>query len=342
MKYRLVYLMVGLLFLMTACVTASSEPVKPAGGAGFLGIKSDDIEVDTEKAFKGADEVVIGSFKVGFVEYKKASATAGGGFLSGGGFGGKSKAKIRLSGVSDETKQAITNAAYEDFVVMLQNAGYTVIDRERLMGSEPFSQAETYPAPYQTEDSALAMYCTLNYYVPSGFQGVHFFMQDGISGVGGWGMKYPNSAAIEFAAQSGIRVLAINLLVDFANTEGSGGSFRSTSSVTVGEGLSVRHGSGLQFIGGHMGTFSTANGRVYLGQPVYSTENYADEVADVTPEGNKVVEGAVNVLSAVLGGGANVTKEFEVRADQEKYSQIVSSLIKDADQAIVDTMSRLR
>ena len=124
LKYSL---LVALSVSLAACVggpSASNGVQKRAEAkSGFLGMqKTDAIVATTPAAFKNANNVVIGSFLVGFATYKTDSAKAGGG-LTGNGFGGKSTAKSTLNGISDATMQAITDKAYNDFVASLKAKG---------------------------------------------------------------------------------------------------------------------------------------------------------------------------------------------------------------------------
>ena len=315
----------------------------PATSTGFLGKKRSDVEVDTGKAFAGAQQVVIGGFKVGFVEHKKMKAKAGGGFL-GSGFGGKSLAKVTLTGVDQATRQAIADAAYADFVSGLRAAGYDVVDRDVLLSSEAFSGAKTHATPYETNDSSLAVGADITYYVPSEFGGkIRIFMSDALGTGGALGWSNPSSAASKFAHErdGSIRVLAVNYLVDFANSESYGGMHTSTSSVSVYQGLSVKPSSGVGIIGGHGGTFSTAIGALRLGQAKYSTETFG-EVVDVTSSASKTTETVVNVASALLGGGTNISRRYEVQADAGRFAALSGSVLVEANTALVEQMTALR
>lgn len=336
-------LLTAALGLAGCAATGGSGGSAPGTSTGFLGKKRSDVEVDKGKAFADTKKVVIGGFKVGFVEHKKMKAKAGGGFL-GSGFGGKSMAKVTLTGVDEATRQAIVDAAYTDFVTGLREAGYEVIDRRVLLSSEAFSGAKAHMTPYETDDSTLAVGADATYYVPSEFAGkIRVFMSDALGTGGALGWSNPSSAASKFAAERDgtVRVLAVNYLIDFANSESYGGTHTSTSSVSVYQGVSVKPDSGLGIIGGHGGTFSSAIGTLRLGQAKYSTKSFG-EVVDVTSSASKTTETVMNVASALLGGGTNVSRRYEVQADADRFAALSGSVLTEANAALLEQMAALR
>lgn len=129
---------------LTACsVTSTNEVMKPAEQrGGFMGLSTaDEIKVEREAPFKGAQKVAIASFKIGFVHGKIESRKAG------RGYGGKSSAGIKLKGVEQGTMQAITDAAYADFVTRMKQAGYTLVDRATLKAQADFAKAKPETSP---------------------------------------------------------------------------------------------------------------------------------------------------------------------------------------------------
>lgn len=323
---------------VTACqfsVKADKGATAPKASTGFLGIKKSDLDIKTPKAFAGTKAVAVGSFKVGFVEAGGASAKASG-------FGGRSSAKVKLIGIDDATRQKITDTAYEDFLTQLESHGYTVSDRAALLGSDRFSKAKTIAAPYRTDNAGAALGAEVVYFQPSSFPQMHLFLEDGVTGfANAFGFGNPSVAANEYASKSGAKVLVVTLLVDVANADTHGGRFTSTSAVKVGQGLSVKPGSGIALLGGGGGTFQTSNGTVRLGQPQFSTETFG-EMVDVTSGAAKSVELASNVASALLGGGTNISRKFELRADPVKFTEATSQLLKNTNGALVNAMAELR
>ena len=332
--------MVAAALLVAGCaVTSKAGGTAARTQKGFLGTKKAELDVTTDKAFAGVQQVVIGSFKVGFTDTKKSSAKAGGGFMSSG--MGHASAKMELTGVSDELRQQITDAAYADFVAALEQAGYQVVDRAQLLSHEAFAKTKSFPSPHKINNSPFAIGHEITYFAPSSFPALHLFASDGAGLGGGIGSSNPSAGAIDFASKTGIKVLSVNYITDFANADAHGGGFAMHASVAVGQGLSIRPGSGVELLGGQGGTFSKANGMIHLGQPVYSTEQFA-EVLGTTSAVNKSLQAAVNVTSVLLGGGSSTSRSFEVRANPEQFQAITTDLLQKSNKKIVDKMASLR
>lgn len=325
----------AVLLTLNGCVTTTNEGTVPGKSTGFLGRKQNDIKVTTDKAFAGAQKIAIGSFKVGFIEEGKSSAKAG------RGFGGKATAKLELTGVPDSVKQQITDAAYADFINQLKALGYEVIDYETLIQDADYAKSKAIDLPFKTDNSPYALGQEITYLAPSGFDGLRLFQKDGMGLKGGIGFNSPTMAAVKYAEQTGSKVVSVNYIVDFANAAGSGGSFRSTASVSVGQGLSVKPGSGVELIGGQGGTFSKNNGSIELGQPVFTTETFAEVIED-TSTANKSIQYAANAVSLLGGMGSNISRSYEIRANPEQYKTLVNGLLNETSSRLISEMAALR
>ena len=234
--------------------------------------------------------------------------------------------------------QAITDAAYADFLTQLQTQGYTVLDRNQLLSHAKFAKANADDAPIEIKSDAGKML----YFVPTELGNkAYFYMQDGIRSKGGFGFGNPSVATSVFADETGIRVLAVNYIIDFATAESYGAKHTSTSSVNVYQGISVKPGSQVALIGGSQGTFSTVNGSVSLGQPIYSTEKFG-ELTDVTSTAFKTTQVVTNVVSALGGLGTNKTSKYEVQADPAKYSSVTGGVLAKTNLAITEQMASVR
>ena len=287
--------------LTSACMGGPSATNSVSKGkersAGLFGMsKAEAVKVENKEAFKGMDKVVIGSFKIGFATYKTDSAKAGGG-LSGG-FGGKSTAKSTLLGIDDKTMQSITDQAYQQFVTDLKAKGYTIVDRNELLTNKTFADVKTYPNPY--EDSSGGLFGSnskTKYFTPTAFgDKMHIFMGEIGGTMGGFAFGNPSVAAMEYARESGVKVLNVVYVVDYANADSYGGWARTSSAVEIGQGITiVPEFSRLTLIGNSGGTFSNGNGTISLGQPISSEKEFAT-VKNVNSEAYKAAEVAVNVV----------------------------------------------
>lgn len=330
--------------VLTACggVSGTSGVTSAKKETGLFGVEKEAVSVDTAKAFAGTKDVVIGGFLIGYDIKSSASNKAGGG-LMGSGFGGKSSAKMELTGVSNDTLQKVTDAAYADFVADLKAQGYNVVDRSSLINSKEFSGTNKKPNPFiSTGGGILTAAAETRYFAPSSFDGVRFFMGDVQGETGGFGSSNPSMGATEFSAKAGNpRVIHVRYVLDFANADGHGSWASSTSSLQVGQGLSVAAGSSLGIIGGQMGTFSTNVGKITLGQPVGSDKTFG-EVVDTTTDGHKVAEVATNIIGTLGGIGSNSSKHFEVKADSAKFTAAAQEAIGKTNDTLVGKMGSLK
>lgn len=327
------------LSLLCSCTSVRSSDTASAPGerTGFLGSKKAQVEFQREEAFIGAQKVAIASFKIGYMEEGKAVAKAG------TGFGGKSTAALKLVGIDDALRQEVTDEIYRHFVSELQANGYEVIDRQKLLASEHFQKAKTYESPYRKESSLIGSSNELTYFTPSSFGGKMFIWPSDGLGMGGIGWSNPSAAASQYADKhpEGVRVLNVTYIVDFANADVSGGRWSTYSGVQIAQGLSVRPGSVVGITGGHGGTFSKKIGSATLGQPVYTTESFA-EVKDITSGAFKGVQIATNALSALTGGGTNQTRQFEIIADPQQYRSLCTDVLKQANTRLITAASSKR
>lgn len=330
------YLMLGAAAgLLSACAVKATDGATKAEevSGGLFGLaKADAFEVDTAGAFKAKQEVIIGGFQVNFLKEKRASNKAGGGLL-GGGFGGKSSANMDLVGVKEAQFVAITEAAYADFQKQLSAQGYRVADRSQLISHEDFSDVSSTPSPKREESSFFGADVTQTSVAPKAIGKLYG---------GGFGFSNYLAASAEFAEEQKTPVLFVTYTIDFANKAGGHGGWASTtSSLEVGQGISVAAGSGVQLIGGQMSTFSSAVGSVKLGQPISSTETFA-EVISTTSDAEAGLETAVNVVGMLGGIGTNQSRSFDVKADPAKYQAVTTKTLAEANAALVKKMAELR
>lgn len=333
-RSSLITLLVATTMLVGCAVKSTTGGTTPGeASSGFMGLsKTDDITVETGAAFKDKSQVVIGSFQVTFLEEKRASNKAGGGLL-GNGFGGKSTAKLDLVGVTPAYMQAITEAVYQDFLGKLASSGYSVADRGALVAHPDFTGVSADVSPKREESSFFGGDVTQTTVAPQAIGKIYG---------GGFGFSNPSMGAALFAEKANTPVLFVNYTVDFANMAGGhGGYFKTTSSVEVGQGISVPPGSGVTIIGGQSGTFSTTVGSVKLGQPVFSTTTFG-EVVNTTTDTEAGVETAMNVIGVLGGIGSNQTRSFEVRANPDSYAQVSANVMGDANTKLIGKMVALR
>lgn len=325
------------LFMLNGCATGGSGT-----GGGGLNSGATSVDANTGEAFSDLQKVVIGGFAVGFDTFKTESVKAGGGLL-GSGFGGKSTAKSTLTGVDEATMQAITDAAYKDFVRSLREAGYDVVNRKTLLQHESFKDTNTLGNPIKiSEGGMLGGGNETLYFAPSSFGGIKPFAGDIPGEVGGYGWSNPSSGAGKFATETSLPVLHIVYNVDFANSESYGGWHTSTSAINVEQGITVTPGrSRMEIIGGQGGTFSSDIGSLALSSPISSDKKFA-EIKDATSDTSKAVETVTNVIGTLGGVGSNKSRRFEFAANEKAYKEATLKALENTNALFLKEMQARR
>lgn len=111
--------------------------------------------------------------------------------------------------------------------------------------------------------------------------------------------------------------------------------------VSMGQGLSVRAGSGMTYTtlrGSRcVGYCPDATTSVKLGQAVHAEEAYGS-TQDVT---NSAVN-TIGVISGLLSGQSFSRKDLEIHADPDRYREIATKLLADANSALVGEIGKAR
>lgn len=320
-----------------AAVTATDDVKKPTEQrSGFMGMGvADEIKVEREGPFKGVEKVAIASFKVGFVHGKVESRRAG------RGFGGNATAGIELSGIDEAMMQAITDAAYEDFIARMAQAGYTVVPRQELQAQADFAKAKPEESPQRKSGSFFGDPTDITTFAPSSHGNMYWFDGESINNGGGFGFANATTAAMTQYGKTGIKVLSVYYVIDFAGADGYGGAFRTSAGVQVGQALTLAPGGGVTIMGGEGRVVANHFSHIKLGQPMYAEEKFGTMV-QTTSDVAKGVETGVNVVRAVAGIGTNQRRDFEVQADAERYSALSKDLLIKANTQLVERMASLR
>lgn len=324
---------------MTQGVTKAEKNHK----GGFMGLKKlAQVEVQTPAAFKAKKKIALANFTVGF-DIEKADSQKAGGGLMGNGFGGKSSAYSKLVGVDNVTMSVITEAAYADFTKKLKAAGYDVVGPQDVLANEAFSGTKTYDNPLvATSGGFMTAKNETRYFTPGVFGKNRSFMGSIPGETGGFAFSNPASAATKYVAATGVPVVYVTYKLTFANASGHGGWASSSSSVQVGQGLTMQAGvSRLGIIGGEGGTFSTALGSMSLGQPLSSDKAFAT-VEDSTTGVNKGVQVATNVIGLIGGVGTNSTRNYTFNARPADYKAAAMDVVTQTNDSFIAKMTSLR
>lgn len=306
------------LVLMPSAATAG-DPMK-VGGAG---------------AFKGAGEVVIGTFVVAFLVEKKDKLK-----LSGG---GAHNAKVLLKGVGPEDFQAVTDAAYQAFADKLTAQGYTVRDhkgfedvvaakaiqydngeaRGLFMGKGAKAQAVYYaptdhPAgPYATRDFSAAV-------VNGGFSRIRNALN-------------LETAMKAYAKENGVTVVNVMLVLDYADIEKYKSVFGSYRSITTSTSLAVVSDYSQLVVYSPSGSVGTVTLKQSVAMPgAFGT------LENSTSSGQKVgnaVAGAIGILGGV---GSFSSSQMTYSADAPEWRKGAIAVTGDASGQMIGRMTALR
>ena len=303
--------------------------------------KGNPVKVAKADAFKGVQNVVVGSFTIGFLTERTDSSKAGGGLL-GGGFGGKSKARSALQGIAAADMQAITDAAYEDFKAQLTAKGYTVAPHSELLSSGAFAKAKPASVPQNFSIPFEGDKADATYFAPTELGQIVFYPGDvlvgGFGAIGaGMAQGQAQMGTANFAKSAGKGVVNVLYLIDFADSEKYGGWFRSSSAVKVKAGLAIAPGASRL-------TFFAPSGKVgsiSLEEPVAVGGDFA-EVKDTTGGTAKAVEAVSNVIGILGGIGSNKSRKYSFVAAPDRYRTAATDAVKQANRRLVDQTAALR
>lgn len=266
-----------------------------AGAALIVGVQGsaasnqEPVKIEKPQAWKGVNQVVIGQFSVAF--FTKKVDYDGGGFLS---MSDKGKAVGHLTGLTNEQFQAITDAAYADFLAQLSANGITVVDDAAFKAGKYYAKvknedpANKVSVPLKKNDKGDALAFWPTQLGRSNNVLLTLRMMDG-------NMVNTYTAEYDYAKSSGVPVLNVVYLVDFAKpaTSQGGGIFQS---VNVNAGLAMSpFGTQVAL----MGTDGKMT-KMVLKTPIEEGGDFAN-----ITETTSTLQKASNVASAlgVFGGG---------------------------------------
>lgn len=324
------------LSLALACAMSIS-----AGGVQAAKAPKDPIKVTSPKAIAGLKSFVIGGFSVAFVSEKTDAAFAGRQFQKVG-----SITKAKLAGVTAVEFQAITDAAYADFVAKMTAAGYTIADRGTMLADKTMAKVSFEPSgtegtiQFGKDAKAKALF-----FGPTAF-GSAPLMKGEISAGAPTGVfsTFNAMSAMSPAMAKGYYVtgakqpmLTVVYVIDFADADRYGGSFAYEANVTVKAGIAVVD---------TLSMISTLNdkglaGNLTLAQPVAIGGNFGDLV-DSTTRGQKI-DNALGTAIGILGGvGTNSYKRITFTAVPELYRAGATEAAIATNTRMVDRLATLR
>lgn len=305
------------------------EPVKIAGPAHA----------------KGVSTVAIGAFNVGFI-FESIDRTAASGGLMGA-FGGTTKAKSELVGVTPEMMQAIADAAYADFVAQLTAGGYSVQTAGELFGHPALAKTKSQAVPL---DINLALEKgskgKATYFKPSALPSLLMipgdFTGSGMSSMGiNMSAGQASMALTNYAREAGVGVVDVVYLIDFSQQKRPGAF--SFGGLQVNSALSVSADYSRITLIAPSGKQSV----ITIKAPV-AVEGEFVEKADASSGTDKALQSGANVaggLAAVAGFGGlrfGKTRKFQFTAKPGNYEEGAAKAASLASAMLVGRLGALR
>ena len=321
---------------LAGCVTTSGN--QPATQRGAFGVPQEKVEVSGANYIKGEQKVVIGSFRVAFAQKVSESARSSTFFSTDSQSAAMSGT---LLGLDHADYQAITDAAYADFVARLKATGLQVVEPAQLRQSAAYSGMAAASNPQLLDSSTTGNVLLM---APSGMKLAMFPGEGGVSSAfSGFDTSNPMRVVPALIKEQSAGVMNVTYYIDFLNTRSSGDTLVTggDAEVSMGQGLSVRPGSGIAYTtlkGSQcVGYCPNNTSSIKLGQALFSQEPYGTT--------RNVTEGAVNALGIVSGlltGQGFARKDLEIQADPVRYRAIADKLLAEANTTLIQTVQKSR
>ena len=325
----------------TAIAAASLVALQPVTSAAA---EEQPLKISSGQAIKGTQQVVIGAFNVGFIFSSIDNTKTTGGMI--GAFGGMTRAKSVLEGVTPEMMQAITDAAYADFKTQLEAKGFTVGDAAAMFASPSFARVKPVASPYAASvqlDKKSTGKAT--YYKPGAVPALVMLPGDvtasGFSGMG-MAMSAGNTqyGMSQHAKASGQAVVDVIYLIDFSDAKRPG-------AFSFGGGLKVTSGMSIVDDYSKMNVVATSGktATITLNQPVAVEGDFA-EMKDATKGGG--VQKAANIMGGLAAAGGfgglkfGKSKTFTFTARPGVYEEGAIKAATLANARLVDQLVALR
>jgi hypothetical protein len=326
----------GLFAFLVGCspITVKENAV-PQTQTGIFWTAKDPIDVSGASAIKGEKKAALVVFRVGFAQGRNQGAHARGAFSGPG--TATATARTKLLGLDTATYQNVANEVYRHFLEELKSAGFEVVEHAALQHNPSYAAMAAVESPKAVDSSVAG---NVIFFAPAEMKLAMLPGDEGaLSGFNALSPNDPSRVIPKIVAEMGVSAMAVTYYVDYVNAEGDGGFIATRASVSVGPGLSVRPGSGLQFYGYAASKCSgfcpNTTAALKLGQAVYSTEPFGEFVDVTQAEGAQI---ALSVFTGLTTGSVRRWKDFEMRADPAKYQAITTRILREANAKLVQAM----
>jgi hypothetical protein len=303
------------------------------------------VKISGKDALRGASQVAIAAFNVGFIFESTDQTKATGGMI--GAFGGTTKAQSKLVGVTPAMMQQVADMAYADFVQKLTAAGLTVQDPATVFTAptltNPHGQASPIDIGIALEKKSKGK---ATYVKPAALPTLIMFPGDftgsGMSSIGlSMNAGQASYAFSNYAKASGAAVVDVTYLIDFSDQKRPGAF--SLGGIDVNANLSVAPQFSRMTVLGANGKTITMT----LNQPVSVDGDFIDR-KDASSGTAKTTQAAANIaggLMAAMGHGGMMfgkTRKFEFDAKPGNYEQGAVKVASLASEQLVAQVVALK
>lgn len=307
-----------------------------ATGGGGGGEKS---RLNTSKlsAMAGKKEVYIGHLGVTFITEDKSTSKSSSPMVRHSGPSSQATLTAKLSGVPQETMQAIADETYANLVADLTAKGYTVKNYSDLRAQKPWQKLKVIQTPY-TPSKVAGFLKKVNTntitFAPSNMD-LLFDQSSGMDSVNNYGKL----GEITYALNAPI--ITANYTVHFAYFDNDsdytinyGISETASASVELGQGIQAVSGSGLSIL------TEGKNPVITLKDPIIVAGVYGRN-EDTTSGASKFANGFNSVVS-LFGGTKMSSKEISIVAEPEYFKQGVLKALSATNDRIVTELASVK
>jgi hypothetical protein len=328
-----------------ATVAAIAGLALAAPSLSFADTAEAPLKVSGREALRDSTTVAVGAFNVDFIFESTDQTKATGGLV--GAFGGTTKAKSELAGVSPEMMQQITDAAYTDFVKQLGAGGFTVQDPGAVFAASALAKPSAQKVPAEVSIALeKGSKGKAVYYKPGALPALMFlpgdFTGSGMSSIGAnMAAGQANAQFHAFAKQQGVPIVDVTYLIDFSDQKRPGAF--SFGGLDVNANLSVSAKFSRMTVIGANGKTTT----VTFKDPV-SVDGDFIEKADASSGLDKGTQSAANVAGGLLAargiGGFTFgkTRKFAFNAKPGNYEAGATKAASLANGQLTALMATLR
>lgn len=312
--------------------------------AAYAG-ESSPVKVSGKEAVKGATGAAVVAFNVGFIFESTDQTKATGGLM--GAFGGTTKAKSSLVGVTPQMMQKVADAAYADFTAKLAAAGLAVKDPAAVFAAPEMAKPHGQTSPL---DISIALEKNskgkATYVKPSALPTLVMvagdFQGSGFSSMGlAMDAGQASYALAQYAKAAGVPVIDVTYLIDFSDQKRPGAF--SFGGLEVNANLSVVPGYSRMTVFGPNGKTTT----VTLNQSVSVDGDFIDK-HDASSGTAKTTQAAANVaggVAAAMGFGGmrfGKTRKFEFDAKPGNYVDGAAKAAGLANDVLIGQINALK